>query len=160
MSLTTLFFGQRKTTSFGFFQADVLKSERIDMKATVTKHPVELGFEISDHIILQPFQIAAELYISEQHVSGGAGSRVANAYELLKLQRATKLPFSYVSNLEVFPFCYAEEISAPRSSMDGDSITFSLKIQPVVVLPPLGVPLPVDIVSPVALATVASLVTL
>lgn len=160
MSLSTLFFGQRKDTLWGFLTADVLVSETIDMSAEVTNHPIEVGFEITDHVILRPERIRAEFYISDQHDSSFLGSRVSTAYDILKLQRASKLVFSYVSALEIFPFCIATNISAPRTSTSGDSITFDIEIQPVRVIPPLLIPYPVDLVALEAASLVASLVIL
>ena len=162
MGLTTLFFGQHKQTKYGFLTADLLKSEKITMAADVTKHPVEFGFEITDHVILKPYQIQSTFYISDSHIKASSSniSRVAIAYEILKFQRLSKLPFSYVSNLQIFPFCIATNIGIPRSAGDGDSISFELTIQPIQVLPPLGLPFPGGAMSLVAGAALASLVLL
>jgi len=163
MSLTTLFFGKYKETKYGYLTADVLIDESIDMPAEVANHPIELGSDISDNVYLKPIMIKASFFISDHHIHGGASeniSRVSAAYEVLKIQRALRLPFAYVSALEVFPFCVATNISAPRSANDGDSITFGLSIQVLQIAPPFGLVFPANQISPEALFTVASMVTL
>lgn len=163
MGIATLFFGQNKKTSYGFFTADVLKSETIKMDSEVTNHPIEFGYEISDHVILKPVGIDATLYISDTNIRNGASSgisKVATAYEILKLQRDLKMPFSYVSNLQIFPFCIATSISVPRTEQDGDSISFQLTIQKIEVVPPFGLMFPQSNLGIGTAAALASMVIL
>lgn len=57
MSLMSLIFGEKTKAQVGFVELDASLSETHSMSAEPTNHPVEAGFEITDHIRKKPDSI-------------------------------------------------------------------------------------------------------
>ena len=142
MGLGTLILGKRKSTFIGIVKVEVLQSETITISSKATENPVELGYNVTDHIIVYPIKIKSTFLVSYYSLFAG-GLKTSNAsdtYEVLKAQHNLKLPIFYINDLDVFPICHLESISIPRSSSDGRGLTFEVSLKTIDIILPLGVP--------------------
>lgn len=161
MGVGTLIFGDRVQRSIGFVNIDLLENETITLPTEVTTEPTELGFDIVDNTILLPVQISLSFYVSDYSIAPNTSlSDSANAYELLKLQRALRLPTIYTNDIDIFVSYIMTEVSLNRNAETGRGIPFEVTLQEVITVPPLGIILPQSIIGGGLARSIASAVTL
>lgn len=143
MGLGSLVLGDRNNRYLGVVKINLLTSERISLRSAVTKEAIELGYDITDNIILEPYQIDLSFYVSDYSiVSDSVLSKASSVYTALSLQRSLRLPTLYVNDLDVFTSCVITAIAINRGSDNGIGLPFDVTLQEVTVVPPLGVLFP------------------
>ncbi len=81
---------------------DAVLEEAVEHKATVTQYPVELGAEITDHVILEPMRYKMTgiitdtplIYAGTEYTHSDASTRSSAAWALLADLMAARTPFS------------------------------------------------------------------
>lgn len=139
---TLLLGGKQRNTYVGFVKVNLPLSENITLSSQSTDLPVELGYNISDHIIPLPTKIQTTFQVSDYSLysKGATKSTAAETYAILKLQHNLRLPIFYINDLDIFPLCHLESIGVPRSSDNGRSLVFDVSLKEIKILLPLGVP--------------------
>ena len=144
MGLGTLLLGADRKTYIGVVKVNVMLNETIDISSKATEFPVELGYNITDHIIINPTTINATFYVSDYSLFSGAGilSGASTTYRLLKIQHDLGIPLTYINDLDIFPLCHLEKISVPRNSETGRGLEFTVQLKEIKIVLPLGVLFP------------------
>jgi len=119
------------------YRLDGVISEQHSSTAKITKHPVEYGVDISDHVIKQPMKIIVNGIVTnspfakqlinrlpggatftEQGLSSLTGSRVRNAYKgLIDLQNERQ-PVRLQTGLLVYDNMILTDVSTPNDVQD------------------------------------------
>ena len=102
----------------------------------VTSHPVELGVNISDHIITDPDELTMECFFSSHVCEPAAGlrnpiDRAAQFYEKLMDLKDKGYLAIVVTKLRQYESMALVSMSAPRSAELGDSVQVNLTFRQV-----------------------------
>lgn len=150
MSLATLF-GNGK--SIGELTLDATFSELHEYSGQVTRHPIEDGSQISDHVTLEPFTLRMECFITNTPASilgavGGAVSGitgdtpVSEAYAKLVEMREAREVVTVVTGLQVYSDMMIERVSIPRARGQKNSLAFSVVLVQVSIVASESVTIP------------------
>jgi hypothetical protein len=127
--------------------------ETIEYSSEITKHPVEGGSSVSDHIYINPLQIRMTGSITESSVDiigtvkdiasllqgnilnniidkfAGVGTKSAIAYQLLKDLHTSKAMVSVVNYLDSFDNMVIETLTFPRDNTTGNRLFFEITLK-------------------------------
>ena len=113
----------------GHIVVDAVLNENHLYDSEITENPVEDGTVYSDNIVLLPVVLEMECRVSDATSTPARlnyPGRSNEAFsELVDLQRK-KEPISIVTGLNVYQNMLIKSVGFPRSSLDGNSIKFSL----------------------------------
>ena len=113
----------------GHIVVDAVLNENHLYDSDITENPVEDGTVYSDNIVLLPVVLEMECRVSDATSSPARlnyPGRSNEAFkELVSLQRKRE-PISIVTGLNVYQNMLIKSVGFPRSSVDGNSIRFSL----------------------------------
>lgn len=91
----------KNPTQVGSLKVDIVKSFEYTYDQDVTGHPVEIGFEIADHIVNKPLKLTMTVGISSTPVTwfyknGWGEKKFANGLQLLEEIRDKKEPVTII----------------------------------------------------------------
>ena len=144
MGLGTLLLGANKKTYLGIMKINLVLNEDTDISSNSTELPVEAGYNITDHIIINPERINLSFYVSDYSLFSSAGilSSASSAYQLLKLQHDLAIPLSYINDLDIFPLCHLEKIHIARQAETGRGLQFDVQLKKIKIVLPLAILFP------------------
>ncbi len=103
------------------FPLDMVETEQHDMSADVTKHPVESGATISDHVIFSPRELTLTNAVVSNTPLGSValdpsrliGKPASFAYERLKKVFTDKQPVTVITALEKYENMVLDKLTVP-----------------------------------------------
>jgi hypothetical protein len=120
-----------KTNVGGFFFDAVLRLDHV-RKATITKHPVEDGANISDHAFMEPMTLSMEIGMSDVCASFINGqfaqnsSRSVSAFDVLERLQNEFRPLTVQTRLKTYRNMLIETITAPDDFMTMNGLRVSV----------------------------------
>ena len=97
------------------------------LKTSVTKIPVETGFNVSDHAFSEPVQLELEGWVSD--VDGGANAQLA--WQILQTLNVESNLLTVVTDWSAYDNMIITEVDAQRQS---NGMTYTVKLQQVIVV--------------------------
>lgn len=139
MPLTDLIF-PRKLGQIDTIEIDATIRELHSVKAKATKHPVETGSAVTDHVQLQPDEIeiegmitntplvsTVEILTGQVDLATLTGQRAAMAWDALEAVVKARLPIKVITSLKTYSNVVLEDLSAPREAKIGNAIHFTVR---------------------------------
>jgi hypothetical protein len=141
--MLNLFFGgeQFKTNfgnDFGNIELDATLEEGHEWNADVTTNPVEIGADITDHVIEQPDRVSIRGVVSDTPLNGiignivsfinsltGAEQRSQAVFDLLHELIKLKQPMTIVTKYHIYTDMVLASVNIPRNSGTGEAIEFN-----------------------------------
>lgn len=122
------------SVSINGFVIDAFISVAPSRQATVTKHPVDEGAEVNDHIILAPEVVTIEGVVTDTPLAAvtrdSATKPSSDAYAFLTKLQSEKTLVEIISNVyPPFSGMAMTSLSAPKTSKTGDSLRFNATFQ-------------------------------
>jgi len=121
----------------GTVELDASLSEDHRFPAQLTENPVEDGTVFTDHVVLQPTTLQIEGRISDATQSlvsfRGPGTSADAFKSLVALQKGRET-FRVVTKIAVYDRMMFEELSVPRTALDGRSIRFTARLKEILVV--------------------------
>jgi hypothetical protein len=137
MSIFVINQATKKIPSIGTLKLDTTIDESHNHSNTITDHPIESGFSVSDAIIHNPMSLSITGIISTHSLypdrmnDGNSPYRADSAYsKLVQLSNADAL-VTVVSTLKTYTNMGIESISVPRNSGIGQALEFSITFKKV-----------------------------
>lgn len=115
----------KRKSKIGSLSIEATLSEAHNMKATVTKFPVEGGIIVSDHIVNDPEQITLECFISNTPIEESGSGSAQNAFDELNKMWEAKELVDVVTQYKVYTDMAITDISVPRNNRTGQAIVFT-----------------------------------
>lgn len=119
---------------------DVLKSEAHEWTADATSNPVEIGSNVTDHILLLPDRITISGMISDAPLSPQAAARfsggidgavtttrVQTAFDFLRALHEKRLPVTIYTKHKIYADMAMVGCSIPRNRETGAAVEFTLQ---------------------------------
>lgn len=106
-------------TNIGGLFFDAVLNVNTTHSAVITSHPVQSGANISDHMYMEPVQIAMEIGMSDAMASmvrgqwTGAYTKSVSAYRKMCKLQALRIPFTVVTRLNRYDNMVIKSISVP-----------------------------------------------
>lgn len=154
LTSTTILY-TKKQASIGSIVLDASISETHDANVEVTDHPVESGFNVTDHARPQPETVKIDGYISNtpipfgaasprmvsttqngetfefQSMAEGNGTLAKDAYVELKFLKDTGTLLKVVTSLRTYENMIITALTFPRDAMVGNGLKFSASLKEV-----------------------------
>lgn len=138
--MSTIFLG----TIRGDIGFDSVISESIQADVTVTKHPIEIGADIADHVYVNPATINMKVIVSYTTTnssddpfastwSSGA-SRPQNAYRVLEEIKAAGKSFTVVTGMKIFTNMVLTSVSVDRDTTTANVMIADLVLNEIFVV--------------------------
>jgi hypothetical protein len=130
MSLTSLIAGIRKA-SIDSIELDASVEELHQSRARVTKHPVEEGADVGDHVVPEPDGLRITGLVSNHPIdvfdfeTGTQDGRAETAYGQLLYLMNEKQPITVVTTLNTYDDMIIESVEVPRNARLGNTVRFS-----------------------------------
>lgn len=136
-----LLFRKAEPGQIGEVELDARLSENHRFRSIVTRHPIESGGKVSDHIINEPEDITMTGFITNSPVRIGGkigqsivdslssdqnsgDDKVQEAFTTLTSLRDEKIPFTVVTGLKVYRNLVFSSLEFPIDNRTGDSLRF------------------------------------
>lgn len=127
-----------------FIEMDATVEIAHNFKSQITKHPVESGSKITDHVRPENASFSVKGYVSNHHVApvvqgnvlGDNGKRTKIAYDYLRNMQKNSVPFTMVTELDSYPNCVIEDLNIPVTAKNGEAIEINLRIEQLRVVSP------------------------
>ena len=113
--------GYNATTQMNMFVFDALKRAHHKRVATVTQHPLQSGFNISDHVVMQPTQLVLEVGMSDAIASYTVAgytpmwtinkSKSVSAYQQMEALMTNRVLMTINTRLETYDSMILVDIS-------------------------------------------------
>jgi len=121
------------TTDLGIVSLDINESEMFTRAKKVTRHPIESGATISDHIQDEPDTLEITGFISQTVISlddwiSEPVTRAEDGYNKLLELMDTKKPISIVTPKATYENMAIERISRPRDATIGQGAKFTISM--------------------------------
>jgi len=142
-------------TVLGDIGFDAVLSEGATVKANVTKHPVEFGAEISDHVYVMPATVvirggvANTLFGKQENPEDPFGTsfnsettRSENAWGALETIQAAGLPFSVQTGVKLWEGMVLESLQTERDAVRSNVLLFVATLREVFLVDLLTTSLP------------------
>lgn len=119
------------------YPIDVVETETHNLKSTVTKHPVEEGVDVSDHVRAEPRELTLGtgvvsdtpigLVATDPSRTGVAdGAKISqDAYSRLEAIWTAREPVSIVTSLKKYDNMILDDLSIPREHKDAGALVFT-----------------------------------
>ena len=113
------------------FVLDVMVSEEHSFDSMVTRHPVEKGADVTDHIRDEPITVRVEGLVTDTPIGTMTSVRGPNdlpsddAFNRLLAIRAAKRPVTIETSLRRYENMGLERFSVPKDKDTGDALRFS-----------------------------------
>jgi len=137
MALVDIFIDRRPV--IGTITIDASVQEIHEHGSTITDHPVELGADVSDHIIDEPVRVQMEGVVSDSvrtpldvFSPTFTGRNSIAAWQQLLALRDSKIPFALQTSLRNYTNMVIERISATRSLRDSNVLRFTADLRKLV----------------------------
>jgi len=123
------------------FRFDASLNEGISRSAEVTKHPVEQGADITDHVRVLPRTITIQGWVSNNPIQFAASQRtgpaprsiVADAYQALEQIMDAKTPVRVVTDLRNFDDMILANIDASRDKDTGQILDATITLEQIII---------------------------
>ena len=133
--------------SIGMVPVDAMLTETHSFSNEITSIPIEMGAEVTDHVISNPDQITIEGFIgctpfdtgggvtggvaSVLSSLGGGGNRVQQYHNMLLQLKTMRAPISVVTGLNVYDNMIIESYEVPRDVDTGADLHFTMTLKKV-----------------------------
>ena len=120
-----------------FFFDAVLRVEHVQ-EAVGTRHPVQVGPAVVDHIYLNPARVVLDVAISDSmqsYLSGqysGDASRSVNAYQTFKSIQAARVPISLATRLDSYENMWLADVRGTEDSTTSRSFRGTLHFEQII----------------------------
>jgi hypothetical protein len=137
--MSTVFIGTIKG-NIGF---DSVLSESIQSDATITKHPIEVGADIADHIYVNPATITMKVIVGYTTIYdddpygtslSSANSRPQNAYKVLEEIKAAGKTFTVITGMKIWNNMALTALTVDRDATTANVMIADLTLQEVFVV--------------------------
>lgn len=129
MSLIDLLF-KKRNAEIGSITVDAAVSERHKSGSKVTRHPIEAGAAITDHVQPMPDELTLEGVVSDTPTDFlaflGGGDRSSTAYKGLLDIIAKRTPIKIVTTLRTYENMVLEGLEVPRDAKKGNIVHFTV----------------------------------
>lgn len=119
-----------------FFDA-TLRVEQVQ-EAVGTKHPVQVGPAIIDHVYLLPARVTLDVAMSDSMQSflagqySGAGSRSVNAWQTFKAIQAARVPVALATRLQAYQNLWLLDVRATEDRSTSRSLRCMLRFEQII----------------------------
>lgn len=134
-----LFFGgeQFKTmfgNEFGNIEIDATLSEGHEWQADATTNPVEIGADVTDHVIPNNDRISIRGFVTDAPINGIVGNatptvngsnRTQAVFDLLKQLIEARLPMTVITKYHIYTDMVLTAVNIPRDRGTGEAIEFN-----------------------------------
>lgn len=128
MALTDVLFGQRRST-IGALTIDATIEEQHTMKLVFTQHPVERGYNITDHRRREPktIKIVGVISNTPAKIAGFLGyeDRVVNTWQFFDQLMEDGELVDIVTSLAAYTNMMITQVDAPRNAQKGNVLEFT-----------------------------------
>jgi hypothetical protein len=131
-----------KQRNFGGVLVDATIKESHRFENTVTRYPVEIGFDVADHVTKKPREYTIEGLIVASPLNGITTatdrSRLQRSFQSLKAlagwrtTASTPSVFSIVTDLDVYQNMVITSLEFDRDVETGDSISFNARLEQII----------------------------
>lgn len=115
----------------GPVRLDVVVRERHESDLFVTRHPVELGADVSDHAIVEPKRLMLDAVAGSRP---GTPTNVAASWQALRRLQESREPFTIVTALDVYRNILIERLTVDRDATYGRVLYFRAELREVIVV--------------------------
>lgn len=128
--------GTPSTTTTYFFDA-VLRAEH-NQEAVGTKHPVQIGPAIVDHVYLMPARVVLEVGMSDAMDSfmagqySGARSKSVSAYQTFKQIQAARVPITLATRLDQYQNMWLQDVRATETNVTAHAARVTLYFEQII----------------------------
>jgi hypothetical protein len=137
---------------------DLVLRERYQVASTMTRHPVEFGAEISDHVFRQPRQFTLEGGVTDTRFpndgtdsfaaqAGSAVTRSQTAWQVLQQYQASGQLFNVQTSLELLENMVITNLSTVRDAATAKVLEFTAVMQEAIIVQTQSVKLPPEFLS-------------
>jgi hypothetical protein len=112
------------SASIGPVPVDCLLSERVTAELDITEIPIEDGSRITDHAVRMPRRVTLDL----------ANEGAAASYNALEAFQRSRVPFTLVTGLSVFPNMLVKSIDAERDVQFSKVLRARVDLQEVIIV--------------------------
>lgn len=121
---------------------DAVLDESIELSSTVTSFPVELGADISDHVISQPVRYVMRGVVTDtptewastSYQHGDGATRSLSAWSLLQALQRRGEPFEIMTGFSLYPSMVIERIRARKNAQRDRALDFEADLRQVIIV--------------------------
>lgn len=123
----------------GILTIEATVSETHSYQSRVTRHPVQEGNDIADHIVNEPKIVEISGFISNNPISVGLGDRIFDrlsfldraqrAFDILEEIRDEKELVTVVTYYKIYQDMAITNVRVPRTPQTGNGIAFTVQLQ-------------------------------
>jgi hypothetical protein len=136
---TAVFFKPMRT--IGFIVPDCTVEERHSDRLEVTRQPVEIGAEISDHAFMEPFEVSVRYGWSDSTPLAGEGHILAIYAQLQSLQ-ASRQPFDLVTGKRAYQSMMLTEMEVTTDQHTENVLMVEARCQQIIIVSTAEVQVP------------------
>lgn len=131
MSVISILFGRKYSqTRIATVLMDATISEDYQYTSRATNFPIEIGSQISDHIIKDPLRVSISGIVSDTPLSLLARSnRSIDAFNRLIRIYETREVVTVITGIKVYTNMCMTQLNVPRNVNSGQSLVFNLEFQ-------------------------------
>jgi hypothetical protein len=112
------------STAIGPVPIDCVISERPTAELEITEIPIETGAKITDHAVVMPKRVTLDI----------ANEAAAASYNALVAFQESRVPFTLVTGLAVFPNMLVKRIDAERDAMFSKVLRARVDLQEIIIV--------------------------
>lgn len=112
------------STAIGPVPIDCMVSEKVTAELDITEIPVEDGSRITDHAVRMPRRVTLDI----------ANQAAAASFNALERFQQSRVPFTLVTGLSVFPNMLVKRIDADRDAMFSKVLRAKVDLQEVIIV--------------------------
>lgn len=112
------------STAIGPVPIDCVISEKPSSELDITEIPVETGAKITDHAVMMPKKVTLDI----------ANEGAAASYNALVAFQATRVPFTLVTGLSVFPDMLIKRIDPERDATFSTVLRAKIDLQEIIIV--------------------------
>lgn len=131
MPIATFIAGGNGRADQRFFEMDCTTQITPMMDNKLTKHPVEAGSNITDHVVIENNRFSIEgvitnapVFVAQKNILGETGKRTQIAYDALEELRNSRSTFTLVTEFKSYPNCVITSLT-----MEKDGTFDALKVK-------------------------------
>lgn len=131
MANASLYFKGNKKYSVGNITFDLLLSENHKLKSTITKHKIEDGSNLNDHIELQPRSGDLNGLISNFSINAGTlvSNRAQDAFDEMEKLMEAEEPVTVVTIMKTYKDMAISDVTVARTNSTGEAIALNISFE-------------------------------
>lgn len=115
----------------GTIPMDAVIRERHQSELRITRNPVEMGADVTDHAYVEPKKLTLEAVCAG---SSSSAAEIAASYEAIVRLQETREPFSIVTGLTVYRNMLIENVEVDRDKENARVLFFSADLLEVIIV--------------------------